>query len=112
MSDDNDHVSEAEALRGWEWFGLGDEPEIELEIGEEQDRQRIAMKARYTDAKAAKVGSVVECPYCRRTFVKRSYQQAFCSNGRKTHRNCKDRYWNRATPARLERALSITGRDS
>ena len=57
--------------------------------------------ARYADVgqyqlnKQAKVGTTIICPSCGRSFKKRSYQQAFCSN--KGKNNCKDTYHNRAT---------------
>lgn len=60
----------------------------------------------YKAAKAAKVGEMVTCPCgCKKRFVKRSYQQAFFRN--KGRGNCKDTYWNRATPTRLERAANV-----
>jgi hypothetical protein len=63
----------------------------------------------YKAAKAAKVGETVACGCCNKKFVKRSYQQAFCSN--RGNNNCKDRYWNEAVPERKERALSRRGSD-
>lgn len=56
----------------------------------------------YNIAKQRPVGQVCVCPHCRQTFTKKTYQQAFCSN--KGRGNCKDAYWNRATPQRLSRA--------
>lgn len=58
----------------------------------------------YVTAKAAKKGETCTCPGCGKPFEKKSYQQAFCSN--KGRGNCKDTYWNRATPERTERAKS------
>lgn len=43
-------------------------------------------------AKLAKAGDTISCPCCGKRFVKRTYQQVFCSN--KGAGNCKDRYWN------------------
>jgi hypothetical protein len=57
----------------------------------------------YDAAKAAKTGTECKCPSCGKTFTKKSYQQAFCSN--KGRNNCKDRYWNRATNQRSERSM-------
>lgn len=67
--------------------------------------------ARYADVgqyqlnKQAKVGTTIICPSCGRSFKKRSYQQAFCSN--KGKNNCKDSYHNRATEKRLARAIAF-----
>lgn len=72
-----------------------------------KDAEAIARSKRgdlYTVAKAAKTGETCTCPGCAKPFVKKSYQQAFCSN--KGRGNCKDTYWNRATPERTERAKS------
>ena len=59
----------------------------------------------YHIAKSAKVQSRIKCPSCNRIFIKKSYQQAFCSN--KGRGNCKDRYWNIADDTRRERARAI-----
>lgn len=57
----------------------------------------------YEVAKAAAIGTTLECPGCRRQFTKTSYQQAFCSN--KGAGNCKDAYWNARGPRqRVEQA--------
>lgn len=56
----------------------------------------------YHIAKAAKSGETVHCPTCTKAFVKKSYQQAFCSN--KGAANCKDRYWNNTDDKRIDRA--------
>jgi len=58
---------------------------------EERDEHRARMPGLYKTAKAAKVGSMIECPGCGKRFKKKSYQ-AFCSN--KGPGNCKDTYWN------------------
>lgn len=44
---------------------------------------------RYDINKSAKVGEEIICPICGKRFIKKSYQQAFCST------ECKDRYWNK-----------------
>jgi len=55
-------------------------------------QMELKMDARiYAINKKAKVGTVCRCagPLCNRSFVKKSYQQAF-------HRGkCKDQFWNR-----------------
>jgi predicted nucleic acid-binding Zn ribbon protein len=43
---------------------------------------------RYDINKSAKVGTEIICPVCGKRFIKKSYQQAFCST------ECKDKYWN------------------
>lgn len=45
-------------------------------------------KEQYKLNKSAKVGETIVCPICKETFVKKSYQQAFCCG------TCKDKYWN------------------
>ena len=50
----------------------------------------------YDAAKAAKVKTKVICAGCGNSFMKKSYQQAFCSS--KGRGNCKDRYWNIINP--------------
>ena len=54
----------------------------------------------YKVNKESKVNSLCVCPSCGKTFVKNTYQQAFCGideNGFKSHK-CKDKYWNTVTP--------------
>ena len=48
--------------------------------------------SRYNANKSASVGCKLFCPSCGSTFVKNSYQQAFCKSKPKTV--CKDFYWN------------------
>lgn len=38
----------------------------------------------YNRAKQAKVGDVIQCPFCRKSFKKKTYNQVFCSNPRLT----------------------------
>ena len=35
------------------------------------------------------------CPQCGQEFRRSRRSQVFCSNGRRSRRNCKDRFWNR-----------------
>lgn len=58
--------------------------------------------SQYSFNKKSKVGVEIHCPTCGRAFVKKSYQQVFCTN--KGVNNCKDGYHNRATESRRERA--------
>lgn len=67
---------------------------------------RERTKALYEAAKAAKTGTTCTCPGCGRSFTKKSYQQAFCSN--KGRGNCKDTFWNRASDERMERAKQFS----
>ena len=52
----------------------------------------MKIKDRYTINKSAKVGDTCTCPSCGSTFIKSSYQQAFCKT--KGGTVCKDKYWN------------------
>ena len=56
----------------------------------------MRVKERYNINKSAKVGEELVCPSCCETFIKVSYQQAFCKTKPKTQ--CKDKYWNTVTP--------------
>lgn len=77
------------------------------EKAERRDRELDELKESYTDLyaknKSAKVGAKCVCPVCRRSFVKRSYQQAFNST------KCKDQYWNTVNDDRRFRARIMTG---
>lgn len=55
------------------------------------------LSTRYAKAKAARVGETCQCT-CGKSFVKKSYQQAFHAT------KCKDRYWNTVDDTRRERA--------
>ncbi len=59
------------------------------------------MEARYKLNKGLSVGAECTCPTCDTTFIKKSYQQAFCKT------KCKDRYHNLVVPERRERAKHI-----
>ena len=58
-------------------------------------------KIQYDYNKKAKTGSIIVCPVCQKNFIKKSYQQAFCSNKGKS--NCKDKFWNVANDKRRAR---------
>lgn len=79
---------------------------ITLNDGTQYDR--AAALTRYEKAKAQKVGETVCCPTCQKSFTKRQHQQAFCSN--KGAGNCKDIFWNRASPDRAARAKNFVDR--
>lgn len=57
----------------------------------------------YEVAKAAKVGTDIVCPVCKTMHNKTTYHKVFCSNGRKTNKDCKSKYWNTIHPERLDR---------
>lgn len=67
---------------------------LRFEGEEHRSRRREQPSRKYKTARASKVGSRIKCaaPGCGKTFIKKSYQQCFCSN--KGRGNCKDRYWN------------------
>ena len=58
-----------------------------------KQRRKLVRKKeeRYIENKQAKVGTELRCPGhgCGNTFVKKSYQQAFCCT------KCKDAFWNK-----------------
>jgi hypothetical protein len=68
----------------------------------ERDGMEEHMQELYRAAKAATVGSTVECPVCFKPFVKTTKGQAFCSH--RGRGNCKDRFWNLTNEERRERA--------
>lgn len=52
------------------------------------------MKKQRASNERAKVGSLIVCPFCEAGFIKKTYQQVFCSNAKIGVINCKDSYWN------------------
>lgn len=60
----------------------------------------------YRKVKSAKVGETVVCPSCGTSFVKSSYQQAFCKTKPKTV--CKDKYWNTVDPKKRKNTTRIS----
>lgn len=81
-----------------------------------EQQKKTKAQRRYESNKAAKVGTEITCPSCKGTFIKKSYQQAFCCGV------CKDRYhnkrrtangyfrdYNMAHPERLERIGHMVG---
>lgn len=115
---EQDWCSEADALddiledgddsmydEGKPFFGLPPRPNLRDISADILKIQRLKL---YEVAKAAKTGQSCKCPSCAKSFVKKSYQQAFCSN--KGKNNCKDLYWNRASTQRSERAKIFSSR--
>lgn len=66
------------------------------------EMERQMSRDTYTANKSAVVGSTIPCPTCGKRFKKMTYQHAFCRN--KGRRNCKDHFWNAASPERRARA--------
>lgn len=61
------------------------------------DRWEKRARFLYIVARKALVGSTIECPSCKSSFVKTAYNKTFCSNQKTVKRgalSCKDRYWN------------------
>ena len=67
-------------------------PYTEEYIDETKRLEINFMKQLYKDNSKAKVGTIVECPYCHKRFYKKTYQQKFHST------KCKDKYWNIVNP--------------
>lgn len=85
--------TEAECLSEWlEGF------EHDEDYVPSNDRINL-FKSRYNVAKAANVGSSINCPTCNKVHPKTTYHKVFC--GRK---RCKDEYWNTVSDPRRERA--------
>lgn len=61
------------------------------------------IKQLYDVAKAAKVGTEIVCPVCKEKHKKTTYHKVFCSNGKKSRKDCKSKYWNTIHPERLDR---------
>lgn len=60
----------------------------------------------YVKARKAKVGTVIECPWCGKQHMKSTYNKVFCSNAKTLiGGNCKDDYWNLVDPVRYQRKL-------
>lgn len=58
-----------------------------------------SMEDAYGLSKAARIGETISCPTCKKSFIKKTKDHAFCSNGRSNGAgNCKDGYWNRVNP--------------
>ena len=69
----------------------------------------MKMTKAYIKAKDAKVGETIVCPSCKKVFVKKSYNQIFCSNAKtKRFNNCKDKYWNTVDPNKRNNTTRIS----
>lgn len=64
------------------------------------------IKELYNLSKNAKVGEKCICPSCGTSFMKTSYQQAFCKSKKGTV--CKDKYWNTVTPSKRNNTTRIS----
>jgi len=92
-------MTEAEALSEIYDDYLPDADEFYKEV-----KSELKMDARvYAINKKAKVGTVCKCagPKCNHSFVKKSYQQAFCRT------KCKDQFWNRVRFWNNETAVEL-----
>lgn len=95
MGDEAEYLSEQGAgEEADDWCREQDEIELYEDISKKNDL--------YRDAKRAQVGATIRCPFCRKLFVKKSYQTTFCSN--KGKNNCKDKYHNFTNDKRRERS--------
>lgn len=119
--DNNDYVTEAEALSDWlvgcdeeveeaffdedgemiEAYDLHGKP-IDLskrgKLPEQSHKSRL-FKSNYDRNKAVKVGEELRCPVCGTKVIKTTYHKIFCGRPR-----CKDLYWNTVDVKRRERA--------
>lgn len=70
------------------------------------NRKKKILVSLYITAKESKVGDTIKCPSCNTSFVKSSYQQAFCKS--KSGTICKDNYWNNVTPDKRNNKTRIS----
>jgi hypothetical protein len=69
----------------------------------------MKMTKTYKTAKLANIGDTIICPACGKEFVKKNYNQVFCSNVRtKRFNNCKDKYWNTVDPNKRNNTTRIS----
>ena len=106
--DDNEDVF-VPVMRTW-WLNANPDNRTNITLGDGTKYDRVAALKRYETAKAQKVGETVCCATCQKSFTKRQHQQAFCTN--KGAGNCKDLFWNRASPERAARAKNFLDRRS
>ena len=76
------------------------------ELLDEIKNKRVRLVKRYETNKESKVGTRIECPVCRKSFVKKSYQQAFDKT------QCKDSYWNYVDHKRFIRTLRMNNKNT
>ena len=98
---------ETDALEEW-----GTEAEALNDQGSDQEVAELSLEEDIEDmlrlyalAKAASVGTKIQCPTCKALHKKTSYQKVFCRN--KGRGNCKDRYWNLTSDERRRRAIEF-----
>ena len=75
--------------------------------------QNSGYSTAYATVQLAKVGHVVDCPVCGKTFVKANKWHTFCSNNRKPRPdggNCSDDYHNATDPQRLDALKALKRR--
>ena len=86
--------------------------ESQSDLGAEEDCRRFEeeqyfkhiskMEQRYRQNSEAEVGCTINCAFCNKIILKKSYQTKFCSN--KGEGNCKDKYWNNVDDTRRGRS--------
>ena len=64
------------------------------------------IRAKYRDAKKARIGDPCTCPSCGTDFEKKSYNQTFCKTKGSTI--CKDKYWNTVDPNKRNNTTRIS----
>lgn len=64
------------------------------------------IRARYREAKTARVGDPCTCPSCGTEFIKEHYAQKFCKT--KGGTVCKDKYWNTVDPNKRNNTTRIS----
>jgi hypothetical protein len=104
-----EEMTEAEALSDWLYaFEDDDDDDHESREQRKTDARNATIKSyttQYEANKKAKVGTEIICPVCRKKFIKKNYQQAFCvRTDRKQKHRCKDIYWNSVSDVRRDRA--------
>jgi hypothetical protein len=69
----------------------------------------MKMREAYIRAKTAKIDAYVTCPACGKKFIKKFYNQIFCSNAKtKLSNNCKDKFWNTVDPRKRNNTTRIS----
>lgn len=80
-------------------YGQDEDWEYEEDIPTLEEQFDIC-SVQYAKCEKSKVGSKMNCPWCMKSIIKKSWQHKFCCN---TH---KDNYWNIA-PSRIDRTLMM-----
>lgn len=58
----------------------------------------LGMSNRYFKSESAEIGATIECAYCGKLIVKKTYNRRHCNS------LCKDKYWNNVDEKRRSRA--------